>query len=743
MENEYTFLPADETSIVDITQLALDKSKDFARAVSVSYNYDLIECRKITKGNGLLFGEGDEVIIYDTPVDIGQQPTCDIRYTERIAVQFTAKDDVTPYVYALRSTFPQVLHRISLFFEKPACLCIYELPYEDLKLDWRSERFLYDIRLWLTRTATGNLHENGQPLEPLILFNEGRLIIPADIKPGETLSVFCASEKNGKYNLIAATSHQSPLKIKLLFLTGNCQEHGIINKTPSDLKELNSFLKSAGVNLVNILRTELIKELGNPHSLQSHLVILVKLPKTNAGNEIIENDFYTFLTVNTIDEIGLRLDIWAKEPSGSVGGVLFPKKESSLSLDSLNISVLAPYVKLSKEVALFLSGSRNIEQAKTIKISQIGVGALGSQLFFNLARIGYGIWSLIDNDIFLPHNAVRHELHPRYIGKSKSQAIANEANTLFDEEELAKGIWENYLNPDNKELLEQAILDADVVLDTSTSIAVARELANRIDLKGRKISMFLNPAGTDLIIIAEDIKSKQKLDFLEFQYYRGLINNKKLSCHLINKGQAIRYSNSCRDLTSRISQDNISILSSIGSSILKKIVANDEALINVWSIESESMAVESINVPVEVSYQKQVNGWKIIIDRYLIDLLSEARLARLPVETGGILIGGYDFASKKIYVVDAILSPADSEEHVCSYVRGTEGVQEKLLMIENTTAGHLKYVGEWHSHPQDCSLNMSHDDIILFKEISDEMNAIGCPPLMIIAGDNNGLAVYT
>lgn len=742
MENDYNLLPIEETTIVDVTQLQLVKSKEFARAVSKSYGCELIECKKIIKGDGFLFGEGDEVIIYNTQVDIGQQPVNDIRYTERIAVHFTVKDNVTPFVYALRETFPNVLHRISLFFEKPACLCIYELPYEDLKLDWRSEKFLYDIRMWLAKTAAGTLHQDDQPLEPLILFNDGKLIIPADINPGETFSVFCVSEKQGKHNLIAVRNQQSPLKIKVIFIIGNQQKHGIINKTPADLEELSMFLKNAGVNLIDILRTELIKALSNNHSLNSSLVIIVQLPKTNSSNEIIENDFHTFLTMNTIEEIGLKLDIWSKEPTGRLGQVLFPQSENSVSLDLLGISVLTPYIKLSKEAALSLSGVKNIEESKNVKIAQVGVGALGSQLFINLSRVGYGMWSLIDEDILLPHNAVKHELHPIHLGRPKSQALADEANGFFENQTLAEGIWENYLFPHNKEQLEKVLLDAEVVLDTSTSIAVARNIANRADMKGRKISMFLNPAGTDLIVIAEDKKSEHKLDYLEFQYYRALINNDKLSDHLINKGQAIRYSNSCRDITSRISPDNVSILSSIGSSIIKKIVGDPEALISIWSIENESMAVASISIPVKISYKKQVQDWEIIIDEYLIDLLSEARLARLPVETGGILIGGYDFTSKKIYILDSILSPVDSEEHTCSYVRGTEGVKEKLLMIENATAGHLKYIGEWHSHPEGHSLNMSEDDMVLFKEISDEMNMIGFPSLMVIAGDEKNLAIY-
>ncbi len=49
----------------------------------------------------------------------------------------------------------------------------------------------------------------------------------------------------------------------------------------------------------------------------------------------------------------------------------------------------------------------------------------------------------------------------------------------------------------------------------------------------RRISIFLNPSGQDLIfLLAQDTKRNHRLDFLEMEYYRFLYKNEKLHDHL-------------------------------------------------------------------------------------------------------------------------------------------------------------------------------------------------------------------
>ncbi|UEG51852.1 Mov34/MPN/PAD-1 family protein [Mucilaginibacter daejeonensis] len=134
--------------------------------------------------------------------------------------------------------------------------------------------------------------------------------------------------------------------------------------------------------------------------------------------------------------------------------------------------------------------------------------------------------------------------------------------------------------------------------------------------------------------------------------------------------------------------------------------------------------------------------WQVSVTHQLVEKIIAARLNKLRKETGGILIGGFDFEHKKIYLTDTILSPTDSKEYPTAYIRGIEGLEAALSSYSEKTADHLKYAGEWHSHPENCALSQSDDDKILFQHIHAEMRALGFPTIMLIAGDCGKYEIY-
>lgn len=130
------------------------------------------------------------------------------------------------------------------------------------------------------------------------------------------------------------------------------------------------------------------------------------------------------------------------------------------------------------------------------------------------------------------------------------------------------------------------------------------------------------------------------------------------------------------------------------------------------------------------------NGWNIKISPTLIEKLYTQRHASLPNETGGVLIGSYDFAHNICYIVDSIDSPSDSEEYPNAYIRGCKGLGDNISRIENITIGNLTYVGEWHSHPT-VSTQPSKDDLFLLSSIKNYTSSHGNPGCMLIVGKGN------
>ena len=737
MEQEFVSFPNLQTQSVSIGELKLNRAKAFAMALPSSTHSRFVACCVVTVDQAPFFSNGDEIVIWDSDIDVGQRPVNDIRYTERIAILFFASDAIVPMVFALRKSFPSVLHLISIPFEQPACLCIYDLPWEHLKLSWRPIKFLEDIRNWLSKTADNTLHPDDQPLEPLLLHYYGQLILPCDIHLGESLFLQLVSEHRNLKNFVAIRKEvPGTSSFHLLMIAGNPQEHGIISYSPQNVLDLKRFLEKAGIDLVDNIK-KFLNFSTDPNVLKKQLLILVLLPKTNAAHTVQSTDYYSFVVGSNLEEIATRLNIIERGPTG-IGRVLLPEQATDQSLSSIDVKVLAPYITLNPEIAQSLSSNEPVKL--TPNIAQIGVGALGSQMFINLSKEGYGKWKLIDDDIMLPHNTVRHHLDQRFLGTPKSMVLANEINNTFQGGEIAEGIWDDYLTPLNKNILEEALKSAEVIMDSSASVPVARDLAQRKDLEAKRVSIFLNPKGTDLIVLGEDRNRKYPLDVLEFQYYRALLSTEGLEAHF-ESSDRVRYANSCRDITSRIPQSLVALHAAIAAANLKVYIGSENAQITIWH-STDDLSVRRINIPVTNFELAEVREWKVYIDEYLINKISEARLGKLPNETGGILVGGYDFHRKIIYLLDTILSPPDSEESPGGYVRGTEGLKDAIDNIQSKTAGHLRYVGEWHSHPEDYPPVMSNDDRVLFLELSGKMKASGLPTLMLIAADAMEIAIY-
>jgi proteasome lid subunit RPN8/RPN11 len=130
------------------------------------------------------------------------------------------------------------------------------------------------------------------------------------------------------------------------------------------------------------------------------------------------------------------------------------------------------------------------------------------------------------------------------------------------------------------------------------------------------------------------------------------------------------------------------------------------------------------------------------MDSFVLEKMATLRAAKLPDETGGVLIGTYDIQRRVVYLADVLPSPADSEEWPTLYIRGCEGLADQVGQIRRVTGHNLEYIGEWHSHPDGASLVPSDDDMMVFSWLTREMDLEGKPPLMIIAGEAGAAAPY-
>src|SRR5208337_3287968 len=98
-----------------------------------------------------------------------------------------------------------------------------------------------------------------------------------------------------------------------------------------------------------------------------------------------------------------------------------------------------------------------------IRITAVGVGALGSQAVAKLVRGGFGSWTLVDNDHLLPHNVARHELPECFVGFPKALAMQMLGNNIIEDQAVADAIVADILHPrDKHDQIETAIKNADL-----------------------------------------------------------------------------------------------------------------------------------------------------------------------------------------------------------------------------------------------------------------------------------------
>lgn len=727
---------------IDSKKLRVPKARELANAlINKKIDFaEFIECRT---------DKNEDTIVFNVDVEVPQIRKYPINNCERIAAIFLEEDNKFPEVLALRSDFPLVPHLNLRVVELPRSLCLYEGEYRDLKSQWTALRFIEGIRKWLSLTAKGTLHQDDQPLEPLITGFKGNIVLPYDLvdtKRNETKILYITKRipnEGGNDFFFAEFERPSDKKdLPIISTIHICspRQHGIISQSPNTLAEIARFVNDSKLDILAELRNYLINYFkSNPRErrfLEYPLMLIIICPKKRQEDKEPESiDIWAFITEDTVKKVGEKIEIWDQR-GNHVGVIIRGKIKNG---EDVKVDLLNPSFNLTRGLAAKLNSLNKIID---LKITAVGVGALGSQVVMNLARSGIGTWNLIDRDILRPHNVTRHFLTAEYIGYKKSWAIAGIANNMISDENLFDSIPADVMEPGQyKEKIDTALKSTDVILDMSVSVATARYLTLDIDSSARRISLFLNPIGKELVLLAEDSRRSIKLDELEMQLYKAIINNVNLSEHYkLSKGYQ-RYGRSCRDITTILPQTSIALHAAIGGQALQKVFQSYNSQITVWKSDSFGN-VKRIDIPTTTSIRNKVRDWTVVIFKDMLSKLFQLRNKKLPNETGGILIGSFDHDRQIVYIVETIPSPPDSEEWPTLYIRGCEDLRQKVEKISQKTDGGLEYVGEWHSHPDRVSTKPSKDDISVFIWLTELMDKDGLPAVLMIVGDNNHTSCF-
>jgi integrative and conjugative element protein (TIGR02256 family) len=102
--------------------------------------------------------------------------------------------------------------------------------------------------------------------------------------------------------------------------------------------------------------------------------------------------------------------------------------------------------------------------------------------------------------------------------------------------------------------------------------------------------------------------------------------------------------------------------------------------------------------------QDPTSGFEVRIAAGALDVMRSEAVASSHLlggraETGGLLLGHADDAARVVWIDLASGPPPDSERSSGRFRHGIEGVKELIADVEARSAGLLRFLGMWHTHP--------------------------------------------
>lgn len=688
---------------------------------------------------------GHTAVGLEVEVERPQDLAHPVRATEPVAVVFAAQGG-QPRVLALRDDFPDTPHQNWTPQGAPCSLCIDDRPWSEAKLTYRPADLVRRIQLWLAKAARGELHDTAQPPDPLFFISQLAIIVPraALLPAAEPVELIGFVRQDNPALIITRVVVDTDARrnglpgIVVVALRAQPQSMTRLRHAPVTLAALNAELLQAGIHLDDEIRTRLKAWAGIANDsirrLSSRIAIVVTFPVTTPDGTVTD-DVRAFISLDTAGQIGVKWGLLANSKAAGLAGAdnLFVRAvpEGTPSTEDIKIEPAQVHLAFDRELAATVAGQATPDRRRAVLV---GGGALGSQIGVSLAREGRFSWTVVDSDHVLPHNMARHALLADEIGAPKALSLARQMGWLLNESFTA--VAGDVTRPDAE--LVKEFGEAKVIIDASASVAVSRYLADLENANGRRLCVFFNPAGTAVVLLAENTDRSITLRDLEAQYHRLVQTAPALDGHL-RAEPGVRYSGSCRTLTNRIPATNAALLSALGARGLVEALKSDEAAVRIWKV-ADTGAVQFIDHRGARAHRATLGDWTIVYDDDLLAELGRLRDGRLPHETGGVLLGIADMSRKSIHVVHALPEPEDSRGSPEGFERGVVGLRTAVSRAVESSLHQLSYVGEWHSHPRKSSPLPSVIDLAQIVWLRGELEHEGLPGLMAIAADDGVFA---
>lgn len=731
--------------LADPDRLNLPRAKALYAAVHDASDFTLVQLLSCAVPNRLPI----EVLVVDVECDgVPSRNPAGIQYRERLALCVPKDPTVLIEVLALRKSFPILMHQNHGTRDGAASLCLYFEPTRTVMRTWTPQRFLRRIQWWLQQSAKGELHPVDQPVEHLFFASKYELVLPWNLdalrsNTGAKMTVIRSrSRPDGGETFflrpIDDNSNRPAGSASLVEFTLPPLVQGFVERDPETLGDLADILSLRKVQLLPQLIAALSSGVGTTGvpvgKAGSFVVIVLHIPMVREhGGEIQQVSRRAFLVLGDVHELGVKT------------GALFLHDKTYYAEAQESVFARPPATEWKNElifpmsVLQFPNGAAARKQssvhAEGPRGALVGAGSLGSAMLNLWTRAGWGEWTVIDKDHVKPHNLVRHIAFSCHVGALKCDVVSEFCEAATDGAATVTAVLGDACDTDVSALTE-ALKSGSLLVDASAALEYPRQASFQGELP-RHVTVFVTPSGNGSVLMIEDSARSKRLRTLEAQYYRALIREGWGERHLEGNLGTYWSGASCRDISVAMPYSRITAHASTLAEQVMLLSHLDNAYIRIWDRDPDTGGVSVHDIEPSNELCLDFGDLNVFYDDALASHLKKLRLEALPNETGGVLLGYFDFNVGAIVLVDALPAPSDSQVSPGSFERGTAGLSKAVQDATTRTAGIVEYVGEWHSHPQGHSAKPSHDDLIQLAELSMGMHEDGLLALQLIVGERD------
>lgn len=731
--------------LTDPGQLNLPRARALVAAVHDAGDFTLVRMLSHT----VLGVPPIEVLVVDVECDgVPSRNPAGIQYRERLALFVPEDPGALVEVSALRKSFPVLMHQNHGTRDGAASLCLYFEPTWTVMRTWTPQRFLRRIQWWLEQSAKGELHPADQPVEHLFFASKYELVLPWNLDAlrataGMKMAVARSKTRpDGGETFflrpVGGGGNQPASSASLIELTLPPVVQGFVERDPGTLGDLGDMLSQRGVQLLPPLIAALSYGVGSAGvpagTAESFVVIVVHIPLVReVGGAVQQVSRRAFLVVGDVRELGVKTGAlylldgkYFAELQGSVLARAPATEWKSEPIFPMSVLQFPDSAAARKQSSIHVEGPR---------AALVGAGSLGSAMLNLWIRAGWGQWSVIDKDHVKPHNLVRHMAFSQHVGELKCDVVSELCGAATEGAASVTAVKGDACDA-GVPAINEALHSGSLVVDASAALEYPRQ-ASFQDALPRHVTVFVTPSGNGAVLMFEDRARSMRLRTLEAQYYRALIRQAWGERHLEGNLGTYWSGASCRDISVAMPYSRISVHASTLAEQVMFRAQSDETCIRVWERDPDSGGVSVHDVVPATERRLDFGDLTVFYDDGLAAHLTALRLAALPNETGGVLLGYHDFNVGAIVLVDALPAPSDSHASPGSFERGTSGLVRAVQDASARTAGIVGYVGEWHSHPRGHSAKPSRDDLIQLVELRLGMHGDGLPALQLIVGEND------